>query len=103
MHRPEGVRRKEGTARPRPRSRGVWEVGWLVLVAMFVVIAFSGYAQAETYQFLLKWGSSGAGTGEFSQPFGVAVDSSGNVYVADHLNHCIQKFDSSGGGRQENA
>jgi tripartite motif-containing protein 71 len=29
-------------------------------------------------------------------PGAVAVDSSGNVYVADELNHRIQKFDSDG-------
>ena len=46
--------------------------------------------------FLLKWGSRGPGDGQFEQPWGVAVDSSGNVYVADKINHRIQKFDSSG-------
>lgn len=28
----------------------------------------------------------------FSEPFGVAVDSSGNVFVADQLGNRIQKF-----------
>ena len=45
--------------------------------------------------FLLKWGSSGSGDGQFQSPRGVAVDSSANVYVAD-TNHRMQKFDSSG-------
>ena len=39
----------------------------------------------------------GSGDGQFNYPYGVAVDSSGNVYVADTDNHRIQKFDSSGG------
>jgi len=39
---------------------------------------------------------SGSGDGEFEQPFDVAVDSSGNVYVVDLDNTRIQKFDSSG-------
>jgi hypothetical protein len=46
--------------------------------------------------FLLKWGTSGSGGGQFSSPWGIALDSAGNVYVADHQNHRIQKFDSDG-------
>jgi DNA-binding beta-propeller fold protein YncE len=47
--------------------------------------------------FITKWGNSTDGQGEFSNPQGVATDSSGNVYVADTWNHRIQKFDPSGG------
>ncbi|MBI4378159.1 MAG: SBBP repeat-containing protein [Nitrospinae bacterium] len=39
-----------------------------------------------------KMGSSGTGDGQFNHPVGIAVDSSGNVYVADEYNHRIQKF-----------
>jgi tripartite motif-containing protein 71 len=42
-------------------------------------------------------GSTGTLGGEMNNPGGVATDASGNVYVADFLNHRIQKFDSSGG------
>ncbi len=42
------------------------------------------------------WGSWGSGDGQFISPAGVAVDSSGNVYVADTGNHRIQKFTSDG-------
>jgi DNA-binding beta-propeller fold protein YncE len=51
---------------------------------------------ANGYSFITKWGSSGTADGQFSFPFGVAVDSSGNVYVADWGNDRIQKFNSNG-------
>lgn len=46
--------------------------------------------------FLLTWGSEGSEEGQFDFSRGVAVDSQGNVYVADNFNHRIQKFSSSG-------
>ncbi len=36
----------------------------------------------------------GSGGGQFHQPFGVAVDLAGNLYVADYANHRIQKLTS---------
>jgi hypothetical protein len=41
----------------------------------------------------LEWRS---GNGQFDFSMGLAVDSSGNVYVADTLNNRSQKFDSNG-------
>ena len=41
-------------------------------------------------------GSQGSLAGEFSSPQGVAVDGTGNIYVADTSNHRVQKFDSAG-------
>jgi PKD repeat protein len=51
---------------------------------------------AATYTFVTKWGSYGNGDGQFYWPAGVAVDSSGNIYVADTNNNRIEKFDSNG-------
>lgn len=54
-------------------------------------------------QFMRKWGrnggdgSAGLGSGEFNTPYSVAVDRSGQVYVADTGNNRIQAFSSNGG------
>lgn len=39
-----------------------------------------------------SFGSSGSGEGQFSQPYGVAVDSEGNIWVSERGNDRIQKF-----------
>jgi DNA-binding beta-propeller fold protein YncE len=41
-------------------------------------------------------GLEGSGPGQFELPAGLAVDSVGNVYIADQKAHRIQKFDSEG-------
>ena len=43
-------------------------------------------------------GNNGAATAaELNNPQGVAVDSSGNVYIADSANNCVRKVDHSTG------
>jgi len=46
--------------------------------------------------FITAWGSFGAGNGQFNQPWGIATDATGAVYVADVGNNRIQKFTASG-------
>jgi streptogramin lyase len=41
-------------------------------------------------------GASGTGNGAFNSPFGIAIDSTDNVYVVDTGNARIQKFDAAG-------
>jgi DNA-binding beta-propeller fold protein YncE len=46
---------------------------------------------------LLKaWGKHGKEKGEFDTPHGIALDSSGRLYVADRVNSRIQVFDADG-------
>jgi DNA-binding beta-propeller fold protein YncE len=52
-------------------------------------------------QLIKTWGSPGEGDGQFgygatSGPEDVAIDSDGFIYIADRVNHRIQKFDSEG-------
>jgi predicted membrane-bound mannosyltransferase/sugar lactone lactonase YvrE len=41
-------------------------------------------------------GATGTGRGQFTQPTGLGVDASGNLYVADSRNNRVQKFDPEG-------
>ena len=43
-----------------------------------------------------SWGSFGDGAGQLDYPKGLAVDSTGNTYVADSYNHRVQVFDANG-------
>ena len=55
------------------------------------------FAQVEDPPpFVLKWGTSGGGDGQFFFPIGLAPDGAGNIYVADFGNQRVQKFDSDG-------
>ncbi len=63
------------------------------LVALKTQLVSSASAEVT---FLNTWGSEGSGDGEFDRPGGVAVSATGQVYVADHHNHRIQRFDAEG-------
>jgi hypothetical protein len=49
-----------------------------------------------TPTFITEWGIKGSGDGEFFDPWSIATDASGNVYVSDAGNDRIQKFDAGG-------
>jgi DNA-binding beta-propeller fold protein YncE len=48
------------------------------------------------YAFDGKWGVTGSEPGKFKQPYDVATDTAGDVYVCDNRNNRVQKFDSEG-------
>ena len=52
-------------------------------------------AAAGDYIFIRSVGSTGSGNAQFQSPNGIAVDSSGNVWVADSDNNRIQEFTST--------
>jgi DNA-binding beta-propeller fold protein YncE len=47
-------------------------------------------------EYLMEWGGSGDGPGQFNQPHALAMDSQGRLFVADRGNNRIQIFDQNG-------
>jgi DNA-binding beta-propeller fold protein YncE len=72
--------------------------GLRVVLALLILCTciVAGVQAAESYTYVTKWGSYGTGDGQFYGPAYVAVDSAGNVYVADAYNNRIQKFSNTG-------
>jgi hypothetical protein len=61
-----------------------------------------GYGNARVHRFtsegkhITSWGQPGRGAGQFNLPHGVALDSSGRVYIADRENSRVQIFSADG-------
>jgi hypothetical protein len=55
-----------------------------------------GAAQLESCTSVCQFGHPGGGAGQFDSPKGVAVDSSGDIYVDDHFNKRIDQFSPAG-------
>jgi len=57
-----------------------------------------GTAELQTCAFavLCEAGIAGSGNGQLDIPAAIAIDASGNVYVADYNNERMQKFDGNG-------
>jgi tripartite motif-containing protein 71 len=67
-------------------------VFFLVLMTGLV----SAHAQINLPTYAFSFGSAGTNAGQFNGPVGLAVDTKGNVYVADENNNRIQEFISTG-------
>lgn len=71
----------------------------LLITALLVTftVMLSGQALAAgTPTYSSSFGSAGTGNGQFSDPYGVAVDPEGNVWVSDRTANRVQKFNSKG-------
>jgi tripartite motif-containing protein 71 len=53
-------------------------------------------AKTVMVQLDLELGSAGEGGNQFKEPWDVAVNTSGDIYVTDFSNHRVQKFDGDG-------
>lgn len=50
----------------------------------------------RTHAYAAQFGTTGTGNSNFDTPGQVAIDASGNIYIADTLNNRVKKHDSSG-------
>ncbi len=67
----------------------------ILIVSMSFLLFFMFPSQkhdAYALSFVKSFGSQGSGNGQFSGPLGIAIDSSGNIYVADSKNNRLEKF-----------
>ena len=65
-------------------------------LAPVIDYSFSTFEVERVVEFLGKWGAQGDGDGQFDAPYGIAVDDSGKVYVADTGNSRVQVFGGDG-------
>jgi len=52
--------------------------------------------QPGPVRFMRTWGTQGSKPGEFHFPIGIAVNRDDEVFVTDHYNNRVQKFDADG-------
>lgn len=67
---------------------------WLGVLSLPLVHAEE--APHVTAQFVTTWGKEGAAPGDFNIPIGIAINAADEVFVTDHYNSRVQKFDADG-------
>lgn len=79
---------------------GTWTICALLIGIMNwgnkPIVANDGDAQSKPVRFLREWGKQGSEPGDFHFPIGIAISRVDEVFVTDHYNNRVQKFDSDG-------
>ncbi|HAH49488.1 MAG TPA: hypothetical protein DCM07_32560, partial [Planctomycetaceae bacterium] len=52
--------------------------------------------ETPTIRFLKTWGQQGDEPGELHFPIDIVINTTDEIFVTDHLNHRVQKFDLEG-------
>jgi tripartite motif-containing protein 71 len=77
---------------------GAWRGirGAISLAGVCLLLSLGIVGQAVACEYLLKAGGESSGPGRLDSPRDVAIDASGNAWVADTARNRVQKFNSSG-------
>jgi len=75
----------------------------VIVFAAFGLVMYQAFASSRAraddpapITFLKQWGQQGSQPGEFHFPIAIAVNQHDELFVTDHLNHRVQKFDTEG-------
>jgi streptogramin lyase len=82
--------------RPRRESCVRWD-RWMLVLAVLFLSALSGFAPSAEAQTAHFSGATSLLSNSFNQPTSVAVDASGNVFVADSANNAVKEILAAGG------
>lgn len=68
-----------------------------LLLSVFVLPQiYADDTQPITAKLITTWGKEGEAPGEFNIPIGIAINAADEVFVTDHYNSRVQKFDAEG-------
>jgi DNA-binding beta-propeller fold protein YncE len=74
----------------------VYDMKIRAIVLISILFFLPSIATGENITFVKSWGVKGSGPGQFNEPYGIAVDKEGFVYVTDVRNSRVQKFTGDG-------
>jgi DNA-binding beta-propeller fold protein YncE len=81
---------------PGRRASALSLLGALLLTSGTAGEAPPAVPDVSEIHFVLEWGKKGKRPGEFHFPIGIAINRADEVFVTDHSNNRVQKFDANG-------